>query len=600
MLINALSEYYDILSRTPKIVSDEFSKIGIHYLISLSEKGDICDIIDYRKKEQRGKKTVFEPRDEVVPKRVEIPGICSNLIEHRPLYIFGLNYDKENDIYTPEDRTKKAEKSHNDFKEKNLKFIEDIDSDVVNAYRNFIINFDPEAECENEHLQLIKKDYNTIKLGFCFNGDLSKLLHTDERVVAKWQKEYKENLSENDVVTGVCSVSGETGAIARVHDTVRGLYASGSKLVAMKESAMSSYGNEQAYNASVSEETMRKYTKALNYLLAERRHRILVDDITILHFAKSTSDIYDDIYGGIFNDSFEEKIDEEGMTSTITDIFSKVKNAVIENGRLENLENLDTDIDFYILGLKPNSSRIAVKFVYKQKFGTLLHNIVRHQVDLALSKDFKPIPFWRIKSELISPVSKNDNINPTLADKMIHSILYDYDYPQMLLSSVIRRIKTDSDTDTNKFIKINPTRMAIIKACINRKLRLSGKKEEITMALNLENHNPAYLCGRLFAVLEDLQNDASGGGLNKTIKDSYFSSACTKPALIFPKLLKLATHHISKATYGSHREYDIGEITSKLSGEFPEILNLTEQGKFILGYYQQKYQRINKDNKEEK
>ena len=35
------------------------------------------------------------------------------------------------------------------------------------------------------------------------------------------------------------------------------------------------------------------------------------------------------------------------------------------------------------------------------------------------------------------------------------------------------------------------------------------------MALDLENKTPAYLCGRLFAVLEKLQQDASGGNLNR-------------------------------------------------------------------------------------
>ena len=85
---------------------------------------------------------------------------------------------------------------------------------------------------------------------------------------------------------------------------------------------------------------------------------------------------------------------------------------------------------------------------------------------------------------------------------------------------------------------MNYVRAGIIKACINRKDRYSKNKEEIKMALDIENNNQAYLCGRLFAVLEKVQSDALPG-LNRTIKDSYFASACANPSTVFPKLIKL-------------------------------------------------------------
>ena len=66
------------------------------------------------------------------------------------------------------------------------------------------------------------------------------------------------------------------------------------------------------------------------------------------------------------------------------------------------------------------------------------------------------------------------------------------------------------------------------------------------MSLDKTNQTPAYLCGRLFAVLEKLQQDASNNSLNRTIKDAYFASASAKPALVFPKLIRLAQNHLSK------------------------------------------------------
>ena len=69
------------------------------------------------------------------------------------------------------------------------------------------------------------------------------------------------------------------------------------------------------------------------------------------------------------------------------------------------------------------------------------------------------------------------------------------------------------------------------------------------MSLNEQSTTPAYVLGRLFAVLESAQIEAAKPTkLNSTIKDRYFTSACASPASVFPMLLRLQ-HHISKAEY---------------------------------------------------
>ena len=86
---------------------------------------------------------------------------------------------------------------------------------------------------------------------------------------------------------------------------------------------------------------------------------------------------------------------------------------------------------------------------------------------------------------------------------------------------------------------------------------------------------------------EKLQQEVSGNSLNRTIKDAYFASASSRPAIVFPKLLKLAQNHLNKSNYPGFYNKLIGEITWHLEGEFPETLLLTDQGRFIIGYYQQ-------------
>ena len=88
--------------------------------------------------------------------------------------------------------------------------------------------------------------------------------------------------------------------------------------------------------------------------------------------------------------------------------------------------------------------------------------------------------------------------------------------------------------------------------------------------------------------------------MNRTIKDAYFASASSKPALVFPKLIKLAQNHLNKVKYPGYYNNLIREIIGHLNGEFPETLFLTDQGKFIIGYYQQYQSFFEKTEKSEK
>ena len=122
------------------------------------------------------------------------------------------------------------------------------------------------------------------------------------------------------------------------------------------------------------------------------------------------------------------------------------------------------------------------------------------------------------------------------------------------------------------------------------------------MALNKECDNKAYVLGRLFSVLEKAQQDANPG-IKATIKDRYFTSACATPASVFPTLLKLASHHTSKAEYGHVSEMRIRELMDKLDvndSPYPAYMSLQDQGLFVLGYYHQIPENFTRIKKEEK
>lgn len=603
MLISALCEYYDALAHDGRVVPEGYSEQAVDHLVALGPDGRIENIIDWRLTEsvttKNGKvKERKVPRKIMLPKRSEKPGIDFNFIEHRPLYLFGLNDDAGR--LTPDDKTDKAKKSHALFKEKTLQLLDGLDSPVIHAFRAFVNGWNPERETEHQALLSLGKAYAGGYYAFCLSGHPDVLLHEDPQINSAWRS-FRENTAVETENQSQCSVTGEQLPIARIHNKIKGVaggQASGTVLVGFKTTAGCSYGNEQSFNSNISETVMKKYTYALNTLLADKRHKQLLDDITIVYWAVGgeKQEVYTDYLSYcLFGD--DDKPDKEQAEKMLQYLVEKTRDGVVSENTLASFQKIDEHVTFYILGIKPNASRLSVKFIYRQKCGDLFNAVAQHQTDIQIGELFRPIPLWRLKNELKSPKSSKENVDASLLTAVFKSVIYGTPYPGYLFSGILTRIKTDR--------MINHVRAGVVKACINRKARAKGQKEELQLALDLQNTNQAYLCGRLFAVLEHLQQSAVSANLNRTIKDAYFSSAASKPALVFPKLLMLSQNHIKKLNEANVVFYNklIEEIVGKLNGEFPNTLMLDDQGRFMIGYYHQDqmfYQKRKEEHKEEK
>lgn len=609
MLIRSLCDYYDIQSARGEAASDIMSEQPVHWMVMLTSDGRVADIIDKRFEEsvpqKNGKvKIVKKPIVVSLPKRTQKTGIDANIIEHRPLYIFGLNYDAKIGL-TPDDKTGKARKSHEAFVKKNLEFFDGIDSEIARAYVNFIKNWVPENETENEQLKKLGKEYQGSYYIFALDGSPECKLHKDKAVLAKYEKlmaKAAAETAESDDGIMMCPIEGERLRAARIHDKIKGIKGGnsvGAVLVNFNSSAFESYGKSQSMNSGISEKAMKKYTSSLNKLLADPMHHIYSDDMTVVFFAMKHDDKAEcDLFNGYLNSS-------NGVTedSTKADVKAVSEN-IYHKGQTGNAQVLDDDVDngvdFFVAGFTPNSSRICQKFMVRNKFGKIIDNVKQHQQDMAICGSNGEIPLWRINKELVSPNSANA-ISPALQSDIFQAILNGTNYPYTLLETVVRRVCTDSDTEDNGFIKINAVRAGLIKAFINRKARINGDKEEITMTLNPENTNPAYLCGRLFAVLEKIQLEATDVKLNRTIKDAYFSSASSRPALIMPRLIDLSNYHLRKLKEGRVIYFSklINEIMGKIKDSLPTNLSIMEKGEFQLGYFQQNKDFFAEQNKNE-
>ena len=598
MLISALCDYYDVLAKKGLVLPDGYSEVKIQALIALSADGEVTSIVDIQKNEAYTTKD--EPEKKKIPefpKRTEKTAIDANIIEHRPLYIFGLNYDAKSATLSASDDKDKAKKSHDAFVGKNLEFIEGIDTPLVNAYRSFMKTWRPEEQERNEILLGAGKLLVTGKFAFCLAGRPDRLLHDEPEIKEKWERMYAASAECDDAQSAQCCITGEYLPIERVHAKITGLpggSSMGNTMVSYKNAAEESYGKKQSFNSCISATAVKKYTEALNYLLADKRHRTLIDETTYIYWAASGDEACNSIFGAL---AFGDTMDSEHTDEWLGTVFDGIKSGRATQEIVDGIDNIDSDVSFYVVGIKPNSARLALKCIYRQSFGKVLQNTIMHYSDMQIgSGGGKPMSVRTICKELVSPKSSNDKVSPALMAKLFDAIINGTAYPDALLAAVVRRVKTDTDDEKNSYIKMNNVRMGLIKACINRSARLKGKQEEIKMSLDLENRDPAYLCGRLFCKLEDIQRRASNDTLNRTIKDAYFSSAATRPAVVFPRLLSLSQHHLAKledkTAYFMDKE--VTEILGMMGNEFPAHLTLKEQGVFMLGYYQQKNQRFEK------
>lgn len=604
MLISALCDYYDELAKDGKLVPECYKECDVHYLIALNPDGRIDDIIDWRITEQttakNGKiKEVKKPRTILLPLRSEKPGIDFNMVELRPKYIFGLNFEKS--VFSPDDKTDGAKQSHALFRDESLRRIEGLNSPVVNAFRNFLQNWIPEQETENPLLKNIAKGYKNSYFAFCLSGKPDILLHEDSQIKKVWERYYFTEKVSDSTVMAQCAITGEKNQpIARIHNKINGLKGgnkTGNVLICFDSWAGCSYGNKQSYNSNISEAIVKKYKDALDYLLKDRKHKQFIDDITVLFWAEGgeKNDDCVDVLNMLLFVSDSETADKEETDRMLSSLMTKAREGSVSEETINAFENIDENVNFYIVGLKPNASRISLKFIYRRRLGAMLSAIAEHQADMQIiGSEFRNIPLWRLKNELKSPKSSKENIDTSLMTLLFKAIIYGTPYPNYLLSAMVTRIKTDRS--------INDVRAGTLKAFINRKARASGQKEEFKLALDKQNNNQAYLCGRLFAVLEKIQKKSVGEDLNRTIKDAYFSSAATKPALVFPKLISLSQHHMRKLDEKFYNKL-IEEIIGKLDGEFPDTLMLTDQGRFMIGYYQQDkdfYEKQSGKSEEEK
>lgn len=582
MILTALTEYYQRLQTNPdvesglaRVPSFGFSEEKIGYILVLSKDGDVVDVLNNM--DTSGKKPV--PKLTSVPRPVKrTSGVKSNFLWDKSAYVLGVegNKDKATAKETP---WILADKTFEAFKQYHLAILAEVDDVGLLALRHFLEKWQPE-----QFNQLpFQPEMIDANLAFKLDGD-HQLLH--DRVVAQfiWSKLLAP---DEGAIESSCLVTGETGPIARLHPSIKGVYggqSSGGSIVSFNADAYTSYGKNQGENAPVSESAAFAYTTALNYLLRrENGQCVSIGDASTVFWAvadnEKTAQAAESLFGWMVN----MPADDSQETAQIKPILDKVAQG---KPLIEIAPDISPNTRFYILGLAPNAARLSIRYWMDTTFGELAMHVRQHYLDLAIKPLGwrEPPSIWRLLIQTAAQ-GKSENIHPQLAGELMRSILTGQAYPRMLLSQLTQRIRADG--------QISGIRISLIKAVIQRDYRKGLIQEEVPMALDLSSKNTAYLLGRLFATIERIQESALGREVNSTVADRYYGSAASVPFSVFPRLLAGSQNHLTKIRrdkpgFAVNLKKDLGEIIAGLDGAFPKHLSIEEQGRFAVGYYHQK------------
>jgi len=483
-------------------------------------------------------------------------------------------------------------KKCNDLFIENLKSIaKDNPSDVsIRAVLSFYNKplADRICQFERDSLYIIVKENMGSNFTFQLEGD-------DCLVAEKLYLIKKEDNISKDSQRGVCLVTGQHGNLARLTTAtpIPGNSPAAALVGMQVNSGYDSYGKSQAYNAPILQDVEFRYTSALKSLLGkDSRNKFKVGDRVFLFWGAGNNELVNKIEDSFWNFSnldLEKKDNPNEKIGKIEKLYKSIWSGQIQT---------TLDDKFHILGLAPNTGRIAVvsweDLTLKEFSGRLLQHFSDMEIaDIRKPDKRKPYSGLYTMLSNITISGKSSDSPAYLIEAIMKAIVSGSCYPFPLYTIALERIQ-----NTIREQPITIGRVSILKAYINRYTRFNKNSKKLEIMLDKTNDNPGYVCGRLTAVMEQIQSSANGGD---SIRSTFMTSASTTPTSVFPAMLALSNHHLEKLSTGSKIYYEKlkQEIISLLPATgFPARLNLLDQGRFFVGYYHQKHDLFTK--KEEK
>lgn len=595
MILQALVHCYEALAERGELEKPGWSPVKVSWGLELDADGQVKSLLAMGGTDAKGKQI---PRTMKLPDPVKrSSGVAANFLCDNSAYVLGV------------DAKGKPERTRECFAacaRKHQAILKDVRHPTAKAILNFFEIWKPENAAQHPAIQpnldTLLKGGNIVFVTQDADGE-PQLAQDVPEIRRAWDEVYAKS---DDAVMGRCLVTGEEGPIAILHPSIKGVMgaqSSGASLVSFNAPAFESYGKEsardnqgQGRNAPVGRYAAFAYGAALNYMVGQENFHGRLGDTTLVYWAEGAEPAYGSAFMAMMGMGGEEK----------NEITQKELNGVLTalcQGRTVNWANvpLNPKNRFYILGLAPNASRLSVRFFLRDSFGAFVEHYQKHQERLNIVRpafdERETLSMWALLRETVNPNSRDKSAQPQLVGELLRAVLTGSLYPSAMFTQTEIRLRAEKDITRGK--------AAIIKAFLLRNVVEQQKgqihvyKEILDVELNEQSTYLPYRLGRLFAVLEAVQQRANPN-INTTIKDRYFNSACATPALVFPTLLRLAQSHLGKIGGGAEVYYDkmITELLGDVTQSYPVRLSLQDQGIFQLGYYHQKQKLFTK--KEEK
>ncbi len=571
MILQSLKEYYDRKAADPEsgMAPYGWERKEIPYLIVIDRMGNLVSVEDTQ--EKVGKK--LRARQFTVPQSVKrTVGIAPYFLWDNVEYVTGVSC-----------KGKDVSENHAAFMERIRPFA---NVPAIGAVVRFLElddmpsrlgAFDAWAEAQK----------TCAFVAFKFVGEDGTIFN-DSDVKSVVDREISVKTEGGEEVVDL--VSGERDVVALLHPALKGVpgaNTTGANIVSFNFAAATSFEKKQGENSPIGVRSAFEYTTALNTLLAkDSKQKMMVGDATVVFWA-GRDDAFETELAGFFSEPPKDEPDR--LVQNVAALF--------KSPRMGSAAFTDDSTTFYVLGLAPNAARLSVRFWHIGTVAEMANRFRSYFEDLSIvhgPKDKDHLSLWRL---LVSTAvqGKSENIAPNLAGNVMRSILEGLPFPETLLQAVLMRIKAERE--------VSYPRAKLIKGCLNRKWRFTNPKNErnLTVSLDVQNVNIGYRLGRLFAVLEKIQ-EAANPGLNATIRDRFYSSASSMPTSVFGNLMRLSNHHLSKLRkekpgYAVNLEKLMQEVVSGVSS-FPAHLSLDDQGQFAIGYYHQRQDFFTKKDAE--
>ena len=600
MILQALSDYYrrkcddpDPAQRLPVFGLEQKE---IPFILEISAEGELLQLRDTREIQDKKKVArVFK-----VPMGIKkTSGVAANLLWDNAEYVLGVPDTKK----LEESKLKDKESEYRErLKQMQASFVAKIQALSTTALQDAgiiaVLKFLQSANTERLECQPGWGDVLATNpvLSFRLHGDLDLVCQRPAVVQAALH-----TAGADDAPQAMCLVTGEQAPVERLHTAIKGVWDKPGamalkNIVSFNARAFESYGKteRQGENAPVSRAAAFAYTTALNHLLRkDSPQRMQVGDASTVFWA-DRQDPFETIFGDIFQDSPDDS------TAAVQALLQAVHSG--------QWGTSDAGLRFYVLGLAPNAARISVRFFHCVTLRELGQRIAQHFEDLALVRGPHDAQYPSLKRLLQTvclatssqPFGDIDRLPPNLGGAIVDAIFAGENapYPAMWLNAAVGRCRAEQAKKIQQGAhaqNVPYARAAVIKASLNRQIRRANlsapphllEKEFLPM-LDLSNPHPAYRLGRLFAVLEKIQEEASPG-LNATIRDRYYGAASSTPVAVFTTLLRLKNAHLKKLSAGRTAQFEklLGEVLGPVT-DFPKHLPLPDQGRFALGYYHQR------------